>query len=82
MTSLNMKCMVRLNNDWRTPIEATLIAFVPSEKRVRPISGGKLDTITTDCIVRLETFDKGNLYQVPLECVTCVQLENETNGQA
>ncbi len=77
MSSLNMKCMVRLNKEWRTPIEAVLIALVPSAGGVttRPISGGKLDTISTDCIVLLKTFDKGKLYQVPLECVAIYENE-------
>lgn len=74
MSSLNLKCFVRLNKTWRSPIEATLISFVPSAEpvRQRPIVGGVLDTITTDAIVKLETFDKDKLYQVPLECVEVV----------
>lgn len=70
--SLNLKCYVRLNNKWRSPIEAILIAFVPSAERQRPIVGGVLDTISTDAIVRLVTFDKDKLYQVPLECTEVV----------
>lgn len=72
MSSLNLKCYVRLNKTWRSPIEATLIAFVPSAERQRRIAGGVLDTITTDAIVKLETFDKDKLYQVPLECTEVV----------
>jgi hypothetical protein len=69
---LNLKCVVRLNKDWRSPIEATLIAFVPAAAGVttRTILGkSELDTISTDAIVRLDTFDKDKLYQIPLECV-------------
>lgn len=73
-SSLNLKCFVKINKTWRTPIEAILIAFVPSaeETRRRPIAGGVLDTISTDAIVRLQTFNKDALYQVPLECVEVV----------
>lgn len=72
MSSLNLKCYVELNEMWRTPIEATLIAFVPSAKRNRLVPGATLDTITTDAIVKLETFDKDKLYQIPLEYVEIV----------
>lgn len=74
MSSLNLKCFVRLNKTWRSPLEAILISFVPSAEAVRqrPIAGGALDTISTDAVVRLQTFDKDKLYQVPLECVEVV----------
>jgi hypothetical protein len=70
--SLNLKCYVRIKENWRTSIKAILIAFVPAEKRQRPIAEGVLDTITTDAIVRLLTFDADKLYQVPLELVGVV----------
>jgi len=71
--SLNLKCYVRLNKNWRSRIEAVLIAFVPAaEPTQRSMVGGVLDTISTDAIVRLMSFDKDKLYQIPLECVEVV----------
>ena len=61
---------VRLNESWRTRIKATLVAFVPSPERQRMAVGNtKLDKISTDAIVKLESFDKGKFYQIPLELV-------------
>jgi len=74
---LNLKCYVKLNNNWRTEIEAILIGFVPSPTRIRPIVGGELDTISTDCIVKLLTFDKDRLYQIPLELTRVVEQWDE-----
>ena len=75
--SLNLKCTVRLNRRWASEIDATLIAFVPAAKiapHTRTVTGlSELDTISTDCIVQLRSFDYGKLYQVPLDCVTITQ---------
>jgi len=70
---MNIKCFVTLNKNWKTPLEAMLLAFVPSPPRSREmLTGDVLDTISTDAIVQLLTFDAGKLYQVPLECVKVV----------
>lgn len=68
---LNMKCKIKINRDCQCTINAILIAFVPSGKEFTRTIGkdGELDKITTDCIVKLESFDKGKLYQIPLDCV-------------
>ena len=72
---MNIKCYVRLNKDWRSQIAAMLLEFVPSSKGIHDrtdFSGNTYDTISTDGIVRLMTFDKGGLYQIPLDCITVV----------
>lgn len=76
---LNLKCYVRLNHEWRSELEAVLLSFVPAvELHQRKTSYGTDQTgcghlpMNTDCIVKLETFDKGRVYQVPLECVRIV----------
>lgn len=73
---MNLKCYVRLNRKWRSPLEAYLLAFVPAADTMpftRTVADNQnLDTISTDCIVRLCTFDKDKLYQVPLDCVEVV----------
>lgn len=76
---LNLKCYVRLNHEWRSELEAVLISFVPAvevhqrktQYNTESTSCGPLP-VNTDCIVKLETFDKDRLYQVPLECVRIV----------
>ena len=71
--TMNLKCFVTLNKNWKTPLEAILLTFVPSPSRSRTmVTGDVLDTISTDAIVQLLTFDSGKLYQVPLECVQVV----------
>lgn len=74
---MNIKCIVKLNFDWTSWIPARLVKFVPTAYglRQRNIAGGKLDSITTDAIVILESFDKGGVYQVPIERV---RVEDET----
>lgn len=65
MTNLNLKCFVKLSPDGRSIIPATLITFVSSPKTYN-------NTTSTDGIVKLETFDKGKLYQLPLDHITIV----------
>lgn len=79
MNSINLKCYARLSHDWNSRIEAILIAFVPSpEVRTERMNMNRKDLsckevkISQDCIVRLMSFNKNHLYQVPLECVEIV----------
>lgn len=76
---LNLKCYARLNHEWRSELEAVLIGFVPTaEVHQRKSWYNREQTfcgplpVSTDCIVKLETFDADKLYQVPLECVRIV----------
>ncbi len=61
-------CTVRLNDEWRGPIEAVLIKIVESSIKYsdnRAFNSIKKE-INQDGIVILRTFDIGGIYQIPL----------------
>lgn len=76
---MELKCYVKLSESWVSPIPATIIAFVPLAGRhspkasIRPISGSELTiTYSVDALVKLESFEIGKIYQLPMQFVTVV----------
>lgn len=70
-----MKCCVKLHDIWRGEIKATYLQAVPAANpSSRPIAAGdnRMTYVTVDALVKLETFDKGRLYQIPPHLVRMV----------
>jgi hypothetical protein len=79
---INLKCYIKLSPNGASNIPGLLIAFVPSPRiRNRTCGTNTLDTISTDGIVKLESFDKGKLYQIPLDQITIVDNWEETKQE-